>query len=66
MRMGEINALKPEDIDFENRVIHVHSTIAVGVDEKPYVKEVTKTQTGIRYVPISRTLEPYLLDAVRK
>lgn len=66
MRMGEINALKPEDIDFENRVIHVHSTIVVGVDEKPYVKEVTKTQTGIRYVPISRTLEPYLIEAVRK
>lgn len=66
MRMEEINALKPEDIDLENRVIHVHSTIAVGVNEKLYVKEVTKTQTGIRYVPISRTLEPYLIEAVRK
>ena len=66
MRMGEINALKPEDIDLENRVIHVHSTIAVGVDEKPYVREGTKTQTGTRDVPISRTLEPYLIEAMKR
>ncbi|MBR3377235.1 MAG: site-specific integrase [Mogibacterium sp.] len=66
MRMGEINALKTEDIDFENRVVHVHSTIAIGVDEKPYVKEVTKTKNGVRDVPISRTLEPYLVEAIEK
>ena len=66
MRMGGINALMPEDIDLENRVIHVHSTIAIGVDEKPYVKEGTKTQTGTRDVPISRTLEPYLIEAMKR
>ena len=66
MRMGEINALKPEDIDLENRVIHVHSTIAIGVDEKPYVKVGTKTQTSTRDVPISSTLEPYLIEALKK
>ena len=32
MRMGEINALHPEDIDLDNNVIHVRGTISRGLD----------------------------------
>ena len=32
MRMGEINALKPDDIDLEKNIIRVHSTISIGTD----------------------------------
>ena len=66
MRMGEINALKPDDIDFEEGVIHVRSIISTGLDGKPFVKEGGKTQNSIRDVPISRTLEPFLREAVSR
>jgi integrase len=66
MRMGEINALTPDCIDFENNVIHVSATISKGVDSKSFVKEGTKTETGVRDVPISNTLRPYLEEALRR
>lgn len=66
MRMGEINALKPDDIDLEKKVIRVHSTVSIGTDNKPFIKEGAKTQNGNREVPISRTLEPYLREALEK
>lgn len=66
MRMGEINALTPDCIDFENNVIHVSATISKGVDSKSFVKEGTKTETGVRDVPISNTLRPYLEEALKK
>ena len=66
MRMGEINALRPGDIDFEERVIHVRSTISTGIDGKPFVKEGGKTQNSIRDIPISRALEPFLRKAMER
>lgn len=66
MRMGEINALKPDDIDLEKNIIRVHSTISIGTDNKPFIKEGTKTQNGNRDVPISRALAPYLREALER
>ena len=66
MRMGEINALKPDDIDLEKNIIRVHSTISIGTDSKPFIKEGAKTQNGNRDVPISRALEPYLQEALER
>ena len=64
MRMGEINALKPADIDFENNVVHVHSTISEDIDGKTIIKEGAKTERGVRDVPISNKLRPYLEEAL--
>lgn len=66
MRMGEINALRPENIDLENNVIHVKSTISRGLNYREFVKDGTKTKTGQREVPISKTLRPYLEEALSK
>lgn len=66
MRMGEINALRLGDIDFDNNVIHVKSTISRGLDYREFVKDGTKTKTGQRDVPISKTLKPFLEEAIRK
>jgi len=66
LRMGEINALTLKDIDFENNVIHVRGTISKDADNKFFLKESTKTEAGMRDVPISSSLKPYLEDAVRK
>lgn len=37
MRMGEINALSPKDIDFENNIIHVHKTISTGIGNRCFI-----------------------------
>lgn len=64
LRMGEINALSPEAIDFENGLIHVRRTISKGLNYKQFVKEGTKTAAGTRDVPITKQVEAYLIDAV--
>ena len=64
IRMGEINALKPEDIDLENNVIHVRATISEDINGKTIIKDRTKTISGMRDVPISSKLRPYLEDAL--
>ena len=60
MRMGEINALRREDIDFDNNVIHVRRTISRGMDYRDFLKDGTKTDSGQRDIPISTKLKPYL------
>ena len=64
MRMGEINALRSKDIDFDNNVIHVRGTVSLGIDHKPFLKGSTKTYAGLRDVPISDKLRPYLQEAI--
>lgn len=53
MRMGEINALTPNDIDLKNRVVRVSKTITRGIDYLPAVGKTTKTVKGIREVPLN-------------
>lgn len=64
MRMGEINALKPEDISFEQGFVHVERTISTGRDGHIFIKDGTKTKAGERDVPISRQLEELLKAAI--
>lgn len=64
MRMGEINALTAEDINFEKRFIRVNKTIARGINNKAFLNNTTKTKAGERSVPISKVAEPILKDAV--
>ena len=66
MRMGEINALTPDSIDFDNNVVHVTATVSKGVGNNWFIKDGTKTKTGIRDVPISDALRPYLEEAIKR
>ena len=66
MRMGEINALRRRDIDFEAGFIHVRSTISIGFGSHVTIKNGTKTDAGVRDIPISDTLMPVLKMAVAK
>lgn len=66
MRMGEINALTPECVDFEKGVIHIRSTVARGEHFRDFIKNGTKTDAGVRDVPIMKTLEPILKEAINK
>ncbi|MCM1284706.1 MAG: site-specific integrase [Acetobacter sp.] len=64
MRMGEINALTPECIDFEKDVIHIRSTVARGENYRDFIKNGTKTDAGVRDIPIMNMLKPILKDAI--
>ena len=66
MRMGEINALKKEDIDFDRRIIHVRGTISKGLNERNYLKDSTKTDKGIRDIPMNDLVRPVLEEAIEK
>lgn len=63
MRMGEINALRPECINFAKGFIHVDKTISHG-KAAPFLKEGTKTKAGERDVPISAPLKLILEEAL--
>ncbi len=66
MRMGEINALKPENIDLKHKIIHVKSTVSRGIEYREFIKDGTKTYAGIRDIPISKQLEPVLIEALNQ
>ena len=63
MRMGEVNALTPEDIDFKNNAIHVRNTV-ICVDNESRLGDTTKTFAGYRDIPISEQLKPILVRAI--
>ena len=39
-----MNALKPEDIDFDKKLIHINATVTKGMDERVFIKEGAKLQ----------------------
>jgi integrase len=59
MRVGEIIALKWENVNFDKREIYVCASISMGIEGSP------KTQSSIRYVPIMDSLLPFLEDQRR-
>ena len=63
MRMGEINALKKEDIDLRFKTISVSKTMARGIKGEVLVSESAKTENGNRIIPISATVMP-LIDEI--
>ena len=60
LRLGEANALKWEDVDFEQNVIHVRSTMPW--DRNRAYEETPKSENGYRDVPILTTFRPMLLE----
>jgi len=64
LRMGEVNALKIENIDFDHNLIHVRSTVSRGKNDHSFIKEGTKTYAGVRDVPIMENLKPILKTAL--
>lgn len=64
MRIGEILALCPEDIDLKQKLIYVRNTITRGVNYEIKVGDRTKTRAGMRTIPINQFLEPVLIDVV--
>ena len=65
LRMGEVNALTPEDIDFGRNLIHVRNTVIL-LNGKSELGDTAKTYNGVRDVPICKKLKPVLQEALEK
>ena len=64
MRMGEINALQVEDINFIFKKISIHSTISKGQKGEAIINDTTKTLAGTRTIPMNDTIELILKDYI--
>lgn len=62
MRMGEINALDVNDIDFKNKIIHIRRTITRGLDERAMIGTYTKTINGTRDIIMDNHVENILKE----
>lgn len=56
MRIGEILALKKEDINFENMNITISRTLTKDKNDKVIVGKTTKTYSGNRVIPINKNI----------
>lgn len=61
LRVGEICALTWKDIDFENKVLHVHATVVRDSIHKSFRIDKPKTESSDRYIPLSDIVETALL-----
>ena len=64
MRMGEINALRADDVDLNARTISVNKTIARDLKGKAYISKSAKTAKGNREIRISETALPLVREII--
>lgn len=65
MRIGEVLALTKSNINLEEKTIRIERTVTRDKDDKPILGKVTKTENGIRTIPITPFVEDvlnYVLD----
>lgn len=64
MRIGEILALQPLDIDLNNNIIHITKTISRSKEQKPIIGKNTKTSTSYRDIPITSLYKDNIISAL--
>ena len=62
MRMGEINALKVDDINLRIRTININTTMSKGIRGEAFVSQSAKTSNGNRIIRISETVMPLVSE----
>lgn len=58
-RRGELDAVQRKDVDFKNMVIPLYRSVEF-IHNQPHLKDVPKTESGIRKQPILEIYKPYL------
>lgn len=64
MRIGEILALKKDDIDFNNKVIHIRRSLTKNAQGQVKLGDTTKTYNSIRDIPITSLVESILKHSI--
>ena len=62
VRLGEALALNWNDIDLDNRVIHINKSLTRKTDKGNYEIKETKTASSIRDIKITKGLTDYLIN----
>lgn len=65
MRMGEILALKKDDIDFKKNEINIKRTLTKNRQGKTILGNKTKTYSSVRTIPITSLFEKELRNAIK-
>ena len=60
LRVGELTALKWQDVDFENQILHIRRTM--DYRDKEWETNTTKTKTGKRDIPLTKKAIEILLN----
>jgi len=64
MRIGEILALSPSNIDLINDVIHITRTLSTDKNKKPIIGSETKTSASYRDIPITSLYRGNIISAL--
>ena len=62
MRMGEVNALTTDNIDFANKIIHIEKTVTKDENDKPIIGIKGKTINATRDINMNNQVEFLLKD----
>jgi integrase len=66
MRIGEVGALEWQDVDFEQRKIHITKTVTKTVDGKTIIGTTPKSDAGFRDIPITDEIADILKSQKKK
>lgn len=64
MRMGEVNALKVSDINFDFNNITISRTISTDEKGRALISDTTKTPTGQRIIPLTTDVKALFHDVI--
>ena len=65
LRIGEVLALKKENINLMHNLIYVNNTMTRDENGKRIIGETTKTRAGIREVPIPKNIRSEIIDQLK-
>ena len=61
MRIGEVLALSRDNINLKDKTINIEKTVTRDKNDKPILGKATKTESGIRTIPIT----PFIEDTIK-
>lgn len=64
MRIGEILALTPDDIDLEHNIIHINKTLSRDKDSNTIIGKATKTSNSYRDIPITVLFRKNIINSI--
>ena len=65
LRIGEALALKIEDFDLDNNILHVKRTLKRDENGRYFVGDTTKTPAGVRDIPIPKMIKPFIEEQIK-
>lgn len=65
LRVGEASALSTHDIDLKNKKMNIHRTLSTDANWNVIMGNKTKTYAGMRVLPISDFIYPYIVEQMQ-